>query len=550
MPLEVFYSYAHEDEELRNELDTSLALLRRRGLIVGWHDRRISAGGEWAAEIDTHVRSADIILLLISADFLASDYCWGVEMRVALERHANREAIVIPIILRPADWSGAPFAGLNALPRDARAVTSWANRDEALTDIARGIREVIERLASEPGRGPNVQPPDTAGSLSRPRVLDAALPSHVVKGRSTELTVLIRLPESAGLAGVLINDEETEAVPEDVRSKAFGISFSRGFDGRIQPLKVSVKLTSPGFVPPDQTKNVIVPPDADSDLCPFLLTPVKVGHLKVLIELQWEDALRGHRRLVTECMSEANLPQKAPQVNVVSLPVAVGVGEQRSAVKSPGDAPAPDFSPKLPFEVDRLRYESPSVSIPAHAEIPKEKKGLSKLQIGGLSGLLALISSIAAVLAIPGMPKLLHLDDSQGRTETSQPPIKQPPRPAEASPVSKRVERIRDLTSGQVNFGCDQTLPVETPQVDFGKDPRNIEAEPLWANIDNAKTRNQSVIRIEDSNHRVTGVKASGTITGLDSQGLLGVKNCPGGGHGELKLHVTWTEDAPAEPVQ
>ena|ERR1035438_1179828 len=97
MSLEVFYSYAHQDEELRNELEKSLSLLRRGGLIVGWHDRRIGAGDQWAKEIDAHVRSADIILLLISADFLASDYCWGVEMKLALERHARHEAIVIQI---------------------------------------------------------------------------------------------------------------------------------------------------------------------------------------------------------------------------------------------------------------------------------------------------------------------------------------------------------------------------------------------------------------------------------------------------------------------
>jgi hypothetical protein len=160
--LEVFYSYAHQDEELRNELDKSLSVLRRRGLIVGWHDRRISAGAEWATEINTHVRSAHIILLLISADFIASDYCWGVEMQVALERHKEHEAIVIPIILRPVDWSGAPFAGLQALPRNAKAVTMWSNRDEALTDIALGIREVIEGFASRSGDGPNVQVPSAS----------------------------------------------------------------------------------------------------------------------------------------------------------------------------------------------------------------------------------------------------------------------------------------------------------------------------------------------------------------------------------------------------
>jgi hypothetical protein len=140
-PLEVFFSYAHEDEELRQALEKHLALLQRRGLIVGWHDRRIIAGEQWSEEIDVHVHSAQVILLLISSDFLASDYCYGIEMKIALERHDRHEAIVIPVILRPVDWSDASFAHLQALPRDAKPITTWPNRDEAFADVARGIRE-------------------------------------------------------------------------------------------------------------------------------------------------------------------------------------------------------------------------------------------------------------------------------------------------------------------------------------------------------------------------------------------------------------------------
>jgi hypothetical protein len=145
-PVGVFYSYAHEDEELRDALEKHLSLLQRNGLIVEWHDRRISAGSEWSDEIDSHVRTAQIILLLISADFLASDYCYGIEMKIALERHASNDAIVIPIILRPVDWSDASFSHLEALPRDAKPITTWNNRDEALADVARGIRESLGRV--------------------------------------------------------------------------------------------------------------------------------------------------------------------------------------------------------------------------------------------------------------------------------------------------------------------------------------------------------------------------------------------------------------------
>jgi hypothetical protein len=94
--------------------------------------------------------SANIILLLISADFLASDYCYDIELRHAMERHEAKQARVIPIILRAVDWHSAPFGRLNALPRDGRPVTSWANQDEAFFDIVRGIRSVAEELAQNP----------------------------------------------------------------------------------------------------------------------------------------------------------------------------------------------------------------------------------------------------------------------------------------------------------------------------------------------------------------------------------------------------------------
>src|SRR6266704_5328694 len=94
-PIEVFYSYAHADEKLRNELEKHLALLKQQGYISEWHDRRVLAGREWERDIDQHLNTARIILLLVSADFLASDYCYGIEMKRALERHEAGEAIVI-----------------------------------------------------------------------------------------------------------------------------------------------------------------------------------------------------------------------------------------------------------------------------------------------------------------------------------------------------------------------------------------------------------------------------------------------------------------------
>jgi hypothetical protein len=150
-PIRLFYSYSHVDEALRKKLENHLKLMERNGLIAGWQDRMIGAGDEWKGEINRSLEEAQVILLLVSDDFLASDYCWDVEAKRALERHERGEAKVIPIILRPCDWSGAPFSKLQGLPKDAKPVTTWSNADEAWTDVARGIKRVVEALRAKGG---------------------------------------------------------------------------------------------------------------------------------------------------------------------------------------------------------------------------------------------------------------------------------------------------------------------------------------------------------------------------------------------------------------
>jgi hypothetical protein len=154
--VEIFFSYAHEDEALRDKLAKHLKLLEREGVIKAWHDRDITAGEEWKNAIDSHLESANIILLMISADFLASDYCYDIEMKRSLERHDSNEARVIPVILRSVDWHGSPFGKLNALPKDGKAVTSWENEDEALTDVVKGLRRVIDNIQSMVADAPPV----------------------------------------------------------------------------------------------------------------------------------------------------------------------------------------------------------------------------------------------------------------------------------------------------------------------------------------------------------------------------------------------------------
>ena len=157
-----------------------------------------------------------------------------------------------------------------------------------------------------------------------------------------------------------------------------------------------------------------------------------------------------------------------------------------------------------------------------------------------LGVIVAVVGVVVAVLTVPGMPKFLHWDSDSSAKDAERPKTE----PTFQAPATRRVQKTRDVTSGQVNFGCDQSLPVETPIVYLGKNPTAIESQPAWANTDNVKTQNQSVVKVEASaDHPSGGLKAAGTIAGRDSQNILGVKNCPGGGHGELTLHVTWTED-------
>src|SRR5260221_6757256 len=161
IPLEVFISYAHEDRALKEELTTHLSNLRRQGLIKTWHDGDIVPGTEWEQQIIEHLTSAHLILLLISSDFMASDFCYSVEMQKAIARHQTNQARVLPILVRQTDWKDAPFSILQMLPTGTRPVVNWTRRDDAFTDVVKGIRKAIEDL--------------NANGATLPRVLDTTL---------------------------------------------------------------------------------------------------------------------------------------------------------------------------------------------------------------------------------------------------------------------------------------------------------------------------------------------------------------------------------------
>jgi len=175
--ISVFFSYSHRDESLRNELEAHLSGLRRQGVIQTWHDRRITAGSEIDTSISEHLEHAQLILLLVSAYFLDSDYCYDNEMSRAMEKHREGSACVIPVILHPCDWQGAPFGGLRATPTDGKPVSMFANQHEAFAIIAKDIRDAAARFA------PRSAPPAVRLSSA------AGQPSATLGIRSSNLRV-------------------------------------------------------------------------------------------------------------------------------------------------------------------------------------------------------------------------------------------------------------------------------------------------------------------------------------------------------------------------
>lgn len=166
-PVKIFISYAHEDEAYKDKLVTSLANLKRQGYVSAWDDRQIPAGGEWDKHIKSALGDADVILLLISMDFIASEYCFDVEVTKAVKRHndPNDNARVVPIIVRFADWQETPFARFQALPKGAVPIATWEDKDEAYLDIVNQLKNLIKEMRGVTPPQPVVTSPAATASV-------------------------------------------------------------------------------------------------------------------------------------------------------------------------------------------------------------------------------------------------------------------------------------------------------------------------------------------------------------------------------------------------
>ena len=177
----VFISYSHSDQDLRGQLDKHLSLLKRQGHVDVWTDHCIRPGEAFEPAIAGALDTSDIVLLLVSPDFIHSDYCYGVEMTTALERSANGEATVIPVILRPCDWHSAPFGRLKALPTDGKPVVKFQTYDDGFLDVVSQLRALVTKSAakalansSEDGgspvaAAPSLAPAKRSSNLNLPR---------------------------------------------------------------------------------------------------------------------------------------------------------------------------------------------------------------------------------------------------------------------------------------------------------------------------------------------------------------------------------------------
>lgn len=144
--VKVFLSYSHIDEAFKEKLDVHLAPLKRSEKIETWNDRKLMPGDSFDEEINKHLNEDEVIILLISADFINSDYCYMIELPKALERRKQGEAIVIPIILRPCLWKETPLKNIQMLPKDAKPVSKYSDEDDAYLEIAESINDIINKF--------------------------------------------------------------------------------------------------------------------------------------------------------------------------------------------------------------------------------------------------------------------------------------------------------------------------------------------------------------------------------------------------------------------
>ncbi|HYV10082.1 MAG TPA: toll/interleukin-1 receptor domain-containing protein [Pyrinomonadaceae bacterium] len=250
--VEIFISYSHEDEALLKRLETHLTGLKRAGLITVWHGRKISAGVPWEEEIDKYLSNAQIVLLLVSANFIASDYCYGVEFQRAMERHKQRTARVIAVILSPCRWRDTPLAKLQVSPRGANPVTQWVDTEQAFVSIADDIAEVVKELRLiNPKDAERENPSDGQESNvvkrpNRPKFIKEAIRTIPAIKYTLALAITVAM---IAIAGFMIDNWRRVSLPIPCPSPTPSPEATATPSPRVSVMPQGIKITISEFPP-------------------------------------------------------------------------------------------------------------------------------------------------------------------------------------------------------------------------------------------------------------------------------------------------------------
>jgi hypothetical protein len=279
--LRVFCSYSHRDEEMRKEFSPYLSILEREGIITAWHDRKIQAGDEWAQKIDDELKNSDLVLLFISAHFIQSNYAFDIEMKQALEMHDMKKARVVPILLRTTPLDGElPFERLQMIPRDRRAVTSWADRDEAWSVVTTELRELARSILAAPERTLTARRV-LLKCLSLPNEIVCIFDDTAVIGRAPTCDIAVTLaPDSVGKqhARFYYEEKKGEFVIDDLESR--NGTFVDGERVRMKPLRLGSRIDFAGALqltfwryPPSGPVGALLYSKGEKELARYVLAP-------------------------------------------------------------------------------------------------------------------------------------------------------------------------------------------------------------------------------------------------------------------------------------
>ncbi|TLM76084.1 TIR domain-containing protein [Microbulbifer harenosus] len=271
MSKKVFISYSHKDEHHRETLEEHLSLLQRNGHISVWHDRKITPGEEWAGSIDSNLEAADIIIFLVSSSFLASSYCQDIEVSRALKKYENKEATVISIIVRPCHWHDSGLSKLQAVPKDAKAITEWENEDAAWVDAISGLKQHISDFKSQK----SIQPK----ALSNDKI--APTPFILEWTNDTEIKLTHRKVNKITLSDIYVapdmelesdNDDDPikiKSTSELAKSPSHKIIFGEEQQGKTSLLKhLFIELLKESYIPIYLDANNIKTSKIDENLRP------------------------------------------------------------------------------------------------------------------------------------------------------------------------------------------------------------------------------------------------------------------------------------------